>query len=443
MRVVVSEMLTALNGPSARPLYERMHPALHREATVPAAGLPADGVYSGRDALGVALALRRARVGSSAAVIRVLDVSGARARAELDITVRAGRDGPTHLHEVHELTVDSRFRQVTGWTLRVQRSGATRPPGDRDEESGLTPLMSAAGRGDLEAVRELLDSGADIHTMDTRGGGTALHKAVQGGHIDVVRLLLDRGAFLDATTPTTGHTPLLDAFWYKHADVAELLLERGAGINLTTHYGFSMRDHIDYALKANALGDEKLRRAEEALNRRLAEDERKVAEQKLMAATVAGDVAEVRALLAAGADTEERSPVLNGFNDWHTPLLVAARDGHREIVEELIAAGADVNAVEPTFGAVPLHKAVYNGHADITAVLVRAPGADIDFRGATNGYTPLHDALWHGHEECARVLIDAGARQDLRGHEGALPVDIAADVFGPEHELTRLLAGKR
>ena len=113
----------------------------------------------------------------------------------------------------------------------------------------------------------------------------------------------------------------------------------------------------------------------------------------------AGDLDEVRRLTVAGAEVDERFPIVNGFNDAHTPLLVAARDGHVEMVRLLVEARADVNATEPTFGAVPLHKAVYNGHADSTRILSERPGVDLDFQGATNGYTPLHDALWHGYVE--------------------------------------------
>jgi ankyrin repeat protein len=127
----------------------------------------------------------------------------------------------------------------------------------------------------------------------------------------------------------------------------------------------------------------------------------------------------------------------------HTPLLVACRDGHEAIVTELLKAGADVNAVEPTFGAVPLHKAVYNGHAGITQMLVQQPGIDLNFQGWTNGYTPLHDALWHGFVDCARILVEAGARLDLKGHDGKLPIDIATEVFGKEDkEMVALLRSR-
>ncbi|MEV8565895.1 ankyrin repeat domain-containing protein [Streptomyces sp. NPDC051322] len=312
-------------------------------------------------------------------------------------------------------------------------------PSTRESSTGLTVLMIAAGQADAPTVRELIRGGADIHTADTRAGATALHKACQGGSLDVVRALVEAGAFVDAVAPTTGHTALMDALWYKYPDIAEYLLSQGAGLKVFTHYGFSLEQHFEYELNVNTFGKDKLLEAEKHLNTRRKDDENAVGRQLLMAAVAEGDTDQVRKLLDAGADVDERSPVLNGFNDSHTPLLVASRDGHGAIVKLLLAAGADVNAVEPTFGAVPLHKAVYNGHADITAELVARPGIDLDFQGATNGYSPLHDSLWHGYEECARTLIEAGARLDLVSHDGKTPLDMAVDVFGADHALTALI----
>lgn len=312
-------------------------------------------------------------------------------------------------------------------------------PSTREDATGLTVLMIAAGQADPATVRELVRAGADVHTADTRAGATALHKACQGGSLEVVRALVEAGSFVDAVAPTTGHTPLMDALWYKYPDLAQYLLEQGAGLKVYTRYGFSLEQHFEYELNVNTFGKEKLLEAEGYLGARRHADEEAVARQELMAATAEGDTERARKLLDDGAEVDARFPNLNGFNDWHTPLLVASRDGHDAIVSLLLAAGADVNAVEPTFGAVPLHKAVYNGHADITAELVRAPGVDLDFQGATNGYTPLHDALWHGYEDCVRVLLDAGARLDLVGHDGKAPLDLSVEVFGADHALTALI----
>jgi ankyrin repeat protein len=210
-------------------------------------------------------------------------------------------------------------------------------------------------------------------------------------------------------------------------------------VELSTHYGFSMLEHLEYQINVSVRGKEKLRQIQQMIEARRQQDRARMESSHLMNAVTQDDLARVKELIAQGVDIDERYPIVNGFNDYHTPLLVACRDGHTDIVAELLEAGADVNAVEPTFGAVPLHKAVYNGHAGIARMLVAQPGADLDFQGATNGYTPLHDALWHGYEECARVLIEAGARLDLRGHDGKLPIDIAVTNFGEQHEMVKAL----
>lgn len=312
-------------------------------------------------------------------------------------------------------------------------------PNARNLQNGLTVLMMASGQANAGLVKLLLDADADVFAIDSKAGGSALHKACQGGNVEIVQLLVEAGAFVDSVAPTTGHTPLMDALWYKWPAIVEYLLGAGAGLSLSTHYGFSMIQHFEYELNVNTLGKDRLLQAEKMLKERQQSDEQKVQCQKLMTAVTSNDVEIVKQLLRSGVDVDERAPILNGFNDAHTPLLVAARDGHTEIVRELLAAGADVNAVEPTFGAVPLHKAVYNGRADITQMLVEQSGVDLNFQGATNGYTPLHDALWHGYAECAEVLLKAGARLDLKGHDGKTPQAIAVEVFGPEHSLVKRL----
>jgi uncharacterized protein len=308
--------------------------------------------------------------------------------------------------------------------------------------AGLTALMLAAGRGDTAVVHTLIANGADVLAVDARAGNSVLHVACQGGSADVVALLLQHGAFVNSICVATGHTPLMDALWYKWPDIVELLLDHKAALNLTTHYGFTLDQHLAYEEEVNVFGKDRFQPAKKLIEKRRQSDQAAIAAQHLMAAVARGDLVAVKAHLAAGAVVDAVYPIVNGFNDGHTPLLVACRDGHREIVAELLKKGANVNFIEPTFGAVPLHKAVYNGHAEITRLLVRQPHIDLNFRGATNGYTPLHDALWHGYRECAEALLSADARVDIRGNDGKLPADIAIEVFGPSDPLVQQLEHK-
>lgn len=312
-------------------------------------------------------------------------------------------------------------------------------PNDRDPDSGLTLIMIAAGTGNLELVSLLLGKGADPFVVDSGAGGSLLGKACQGKNVEVVKLLLDRGVLVDTISTTTGHTPLMDAIWFKSPEIAQVLLEHGASLNLSMQYGFGLLDHLQFELNVNSSDRKPFERIDAMIRARQESDAAAKASQMVMAATIQCDAEMVEALLAAGHHFDEVSPALNSFNDSQTPLHIACRDGHTDVVRVLLQHGADPNTLEPTLMAVPLHKAVYNGHAEITAMFVQAAGIDLDRQGLTNGDTPLHDALWHGYADCAQILVEAGAWLDLRGHDGTRPVDLARMFPGNEHAVTRMI----
>jgi len=88
-------------------------------------------------------------------------------------------------------------------------------------------LNASAASGDTEAVRRLLDGGADPNSRDC-DGWTALHMAAGRGETEVVRLLLAYGADVSARNKQ-GDTPLHVAIMLGHADAARALLEAGGG----------------------------------------------------------------------------------------------------------------------------------------------------------------------------------------------------------------------
>lgn len=100
---------------------------------------------------------------------------------------------------------------------------------DGVEEGKREALVEAAAEGAVEAVRFLLQAGADPDSVAPRDG-TPLIAASRAGHAEVVRLLLSAGADVDKAAPND-ENPLIQAAWHGRLEVARLLLEAGADPN--------------------------------------------------------------------------------------------------------------------------------------------------------------------------------------------------------------------
>ena len=91
--------------------------------------------------------------------------------------------------------------------------------------SSGTPLFLAAGEGRLNAVRYLLDEGADVNLRAVYGN-TALTEATYYGHVSVIKELLMRGA--DVNVMSSVGTPLDVAVDRNNVAVIDLLKHYGA-----------------------------------------------------------------------------------------------------------------------------------------------------------------------------------------------------------------------
>ncbi len=88
-------------------------------------------------------------------------------------------------------------------------------------------LWEAARKGDVVAVKTLLDKGANVNAK-FRYGTTALFKAAERGHTEVVKLLLARGADVSVKDTFYGATAMTWALDNKHIGVVRALLEKSA-----------------------------------------------------------------------------------------------------------------------------------------------------------------------------------------------------------------------
>ena len=86
-------------------------------------------------------------------------------------------------------------------------------------------LFEAVRKGDVAAVKDALDRGADVNAK-FRYGTTALFKAAERGNAEVAKVLLDRGAEVKVKDTFYGATALSWALQNDHLDVVRLLLPK-------------------------------------------------------------------------------------------------------------------------------------------------------------------------------------------------------------------------
>ena len=273
-----------------------------------------------------------------------------------------------------------------------------------------SPLADAAMQGDAEAVRELLDRGADVNAPQG-DGMTALHWAAYRGDVGVAELLMRAGADVKTQTRIGSYTPLHLASQAASAPLVEMLVEAGGDVHArTTNSGATV----------------------------------------LHLAATAGSRDAVATLLERGAEVDVREPA------WgQTPLMFAAAANRAEVVEELLAGGADP-AITTTVIDVPrremaearandrlteILKAIEDEGRDPTSAEVQQavqakrevqrttsdreftpevdengyPPGTRDYEqlvGSWGGLTALMHAIRQGHSEAAMALIDGGADID-------------------------------
>ncbi|MCZ8219544.1 MAG: ankyrin repeat domain-containing protein [Acidovorax sp.] len=109
-----------------------------------------------------------------------------------------------------------------------------------------SPLMIAAIKGNVDAVKALIAREADVN----KTGWAPLHYAASAGspqHALIIALLLENHAYIDAASPN-GTTPLMMAAHYGSIEAVQLLLEEGADPTLKNQLGLTA---TDFALRVS------------------------------------------------------------------------------------------------------------------------------------------------------------------------------------------------
>ena len=289
--------------------------------------------------------------------------------------------------------------------------------------------------GDLQALREALDQGADPNLgpeqhpswkriknpTHIRLGDTPLIIAVRNNpdKPDFARLLLEYGAEANGGD-AHDKSALMESAAANEAwpEMTRLLLEAGARVNTTNYEGLSA---LHYALmKGNASVAMQLLEAgaDPHIKTRLG--------KSTLHYAISPEL--VPLLVKAGVDVNAMPDDTIG----ESPLAVQAGNGHEAAVYALLEAGAKVNAKDLLKGT-PLMRAVSGAHGpDMVQKLLEA-GANVQARDQA-GRTVLHYANYNRHgQEIAitRLLLAHGADIQAQTTQGATVLMDTANIQSP------------
>jgi ankyrin repeat protein len=231
-------------------------------------------------------------------------------------------------------------------------------------------LLDAADDGNIKAVKQYLDDGADVNTKDNLGR-TPLLWAALNGHKEIVELLIAEGADVN-TKDTTDETPLhyVTGFGFRK-EIAKLLIAKGANVNALDKFD---RTPLDYVVERYDL-------------------------------YLPGQIKPFH----LSASRYEIADLLRQNGSKHGTIHGAARGGEIEAVKEILDAGVDVNASQVVLspvGMTALHEAVRCGHKDIAELLIDKD-ANVNAQ-QDDGITPLDYS--EQHPEIADLLRKHGGK---------------------------------
>lgn len=280
----------------------------------------------------------------------------------------------------------------------------------RQDEYSRTPLHIAARSGHTEAVKWLLDNGADVNAI-AYNGFTPLHLTSDR---DVIELILKKKPDLSVTCGSQGQTPLQKAAANlvearnasekrKWQAITELYLDAGAEYDILTAIHLDDIDRVKTVLKQSPeLADNFQRqsplRTAASLGRldichhlierhRVDVNDFKRGLGYPIIKEVLAHPYIVRLLIENGADLKTRITWRGGssgiwiIGDDATALHFAARDGVPETVKLLIDNGVDIfatahDSAERKYKQTALEVAAYFGKADNAGAIVNHPKFD-------------------------------------------------------------------
>ncbi len=272
---------------------------------------------------------------------------------------------------------------------------------------GMTALHHAAREGRIDAVKALLDGGANINQISA-DGSTPLVQALLNGRFDLALVLVQRGADVNIATNTDGVGPLF------------ALLQTQWALRFTDHPQPRAQDNQEtgYLTVLNALLD-KGANPNVRLKTHLwhLEWEGKfgidiTGATPFWRASLAQDLDALKALAAHGADP-------NIPTSWPPPYMRGARQEDGRVAEDsglpvMPEGSPNMYPIQAVAGGGYLGLGAFqqnnvpNNFMNTTKFMVEELGADVNLADSW-GYTPLHYAAVRGDNQLIEYLVARGA----------------------------------
>jgi len=342
-----------------------------------------------------------------------------------------------------------------------------------------TPLMyaAAASKNAGEIVKLLLSKDASVTpraryndwpnqiSSEPRaqfrpvGGLTALLYAARDGCYDCVEALINAGANVNVPTPE-GVTPLMIALDNEHNDVAKLLLDRGADPNIWDWWGrTALYIVVDRREAAGGGGRGGAGRGGRGGGAPVAATNGASIGNRGPGVRAVSSMDIINTLLAAGVNPNPQlnmhRPSRGGnsgrvseeqFNTGCTPLFRATERNDMEVIQALLAKGANPNinamgftpfllaaGVDPggRGGAVAntglMDLMIQHGanlNAQVTGTTTYSMRISYHPPPSKEGTSALHEAAQAGKVDMVRYLLDKGANPELVDANGHKPIDV-------------------
>ncbi|XP_014000546.1 ankyrin repeat and SOCS box protein 2 isoform X3 [Salmo salar] len=310
---------------------------------------------------------------------------------------------------------------------------------------GQTALILAVGRERVACVKALLEKGADPE-LATKERETPLYKACERENAEIVAMLLNHGAVVNKHC-IQGWTALQEAVSRNSVEICEMLVQAGAKLSPTNMYGITplftaaqsgcvetLRFLIKHGADINSEASDGATALYEAAKNGH-EDIVKLLLSQNADANKAGKKGLLPLHIAAQRGTDGKTLLTYDFYNYDksvnivsllikatsksrvnrsgiSPLHLAAECNRDEILEVLIEAGYDVNAMlsedrskmYEDHRSTTLYFAVANGNVEATTMLLEA-GANPNL----DTFNTLLVAVRQGSIELVTLLVEHGA----------------------------------